>query len=155
MMDYNGHDLGPAAVKRNDDLEGGIRAVLQPGQTMFWDGDTIHRGVYRPQQERLTLHNGWGSVDRSNPPEKKVCDNRFLHWCHPGTRDYLAAVEGSAVPGVLASAWDNYMSKQIVPRQCKEWNAAHPADVPPEYDPVAAADEEIQLREAGSSSSAW
>ena len=37
MMDYNGHDLGPAAVKRNDDLEGGIRAVLQPGQTMFWD----------------------------------------------------------------------------------------------------------------------
>ena len=43
-------------------LPGGIRAALQPGQTMFWDGDTIHRGNYRDYKERLTLHNSWGSI---------------------------------------------------------------------------------------------
>eukprot|EP01048_Picozoa_sp_COSAG05_P020801 COSAG05_NODE_3644_length_1936_cov_2.143168_2_plen_93_part_00 len=92
---------------------------------MFWDGDTIHRGSYRQATERLTLHNAWGSVsadvaaeaqrrrahgidlseESAAVPKKTVVDSRFLHWSHPGTREFLAEVRGGAIPGLLASAW--------------------------------------------------
>eukprot|EP01051_Picozoa_sp_SAG22_P024592 SAG22_NODE_6887_length_798_cov_1.935622_3_plen_106_part_01 len=96
------------------------------------DGDTIHRGNYRDFKERLTLHNGWSS--RAPPAaagdggqalrhkKKSVCDARFLHWTHPGTREFLDSIGGTAVKGVLARAWDNYMSVRITPPKVAAWN---------------------------------
>ena len=60
VLHYNGLGVGNTyGLTKESALPGGIRAALKSpaGQTMFWDGDTIHRGVYRPNTERLTLHN--------------------------------------------------------------------------------------------------
>ena len=110
------------------------------------DGDTIHRGVYRPNTERLTLHNSWSSL-RPLPDgeqrQRNVCDSRFLHWTHPDTRDFLASITGRCVPGVLERAWDNYMATKTVPPQVAAWNASHPAAELPAYNPTEAVDEAI------------
>ena len=185
MLDYNG--LGPGPVygfTKKSNLEGGIRAVLQPGQTMFWDGDTIHRGSYRRNKERLTLHNSWGSVSAEvaaataaqarrvtsggaaevepsallapyiSSKKKNVCDARFLHWTHPGTREFLGTCSSSsaargggvalpAAAGFLARAWDNWMATRLVPPKVALWNASHAPEEPPGYDPTEAVDEAI------------
>ena len=110
------------------------------------DGDTIHRGVYRPSTERLTLHNSWSSL-RPLPDgeqrQRNVCDSRFLHWTHPDTRNFLASIRGRCVPGVLERAWDNYMATKTVPPQVAAWNASHPAAELPAYNPTEAVDEAI------------
>ena len=124
LMDFNG--LGPGKTRgltAQDDLPGSVRVALKAGQTMFWDGDTIHRGNIRPNQERLTLHCGWGAVDRQG--DEQSCDPRFLLWTHPGVRDYLLSVNGCG--DILAVAWDNFMSMQIVPPEVVHWNATHAA----------------------------
>jgi hypothetical protein len=59
-------------------------------------------------------------------------------------REYLAGVEGAAVPGVLPRAWDNYMRTRTVPAEVAAWNTAHPAGERPAYDATAAVDEEIR-----------
>jgi hypothetical protein len=136
---------------------------------MFWDGDTIHRGVFRPHTERLTLHNAWGSLAPLENTEaeeegedtsagsgsgrsRSVCDSRFVHWTHPENQVFLAeaaaasvARGGSAVPGVLERAWEHYMATRTVPPQVERWNSTHPASEMPGYNPVEAVDEAIMI----------
>jgi hypothetical protein len=158
MLDYNGLGAGKTyGLTKESPLPGGIRAALKAGQTMFWDGDMIHRGVYRPNTERLTLHNAWGSLAplASDAKEQKrnVCDARFVHWCHPDCKTFLAEVEAAAVargasmvPGVLSRAWEHYMATRTVPPQVERWNSTHPASEYPGYNPVEAVDEAINLQ---------
>ena len=37
----------------------GVPLHLKAGQCLFWDGDSIHRGVHTGGAERLTLHATW------------------------------------------------------------------------------------------------
>lgn len=164
MLHYNGLGVGTTyGLTKESPLPGGIRAALKAGQTMFWDGDTIHRGVYRPNVERLTLHNSWGSLaplgegsSNGGPAQKRkrsVCDARFVHWCHPDCKTFLAKAEAAAiargattVPGVLVRAWENYMATRTVPPLVERWNSSHPASEYPGYNPVEAVDEAINMQ---------
>jgi hypothetical protein len=165
MLHYNGLGVGNTyGLTKESALPGGIRAALKAGQTIFWDGDTIHRGVYRPNTERLTLHNSWSSLaplewapsnDQNAQGRKRtVCDARFVHWCHPDCKTFLAEAEAAAVargsstvPGVLTRAWDNYMATRTVPPQVERWNLTHSASEYPGYNPVEAVDEAINMQE--------
>jgi hypothetical protein len=117
------------------DLPGRRALALRAGQTLFWDGDSVHRGVPTAARERLTLHACWGSVAASiaagaAPARRFLCDPRWLHWAHPGVRAYLGGVRGAVVPGALAAAHANFVRSRALPAEVAAWNASRAAEEP-------------------------
>ncbi|MBT4979181.1 MAG: hypothetical protein HOI20_05240 [Gemmatimonadetes bacterium] len=62
---------------------------MKRGQTMFWNGKTIHRGV-APEglHERMSLHGG-GPI--SGGPTNEKVDERFRWMLSPNIRESLPA----------------------------------------------------------------
>eukprot|EP01051_Picozoa_sp_SAG22_P005967 SAG22_NODE_373_length_11549_cov_12.592052_7_plen_365_part_00 len=85
MSHYKGGGAGPQhGLTKYSDLPGQMAVRLKAGQTVFWDGDLIHRGSMRPARERLTLHCSMGVLRPARigggaaPAKKSSCDNREL-----------------------------------------------------------------------------
>lgn len=141
------------------DIPQAQRVHLRAGQTLFWDGDSIHRGVPTDGSERLTLHACWGSVTQPianglAPSTPFLCDPRWLHWLHPGVREFLDSVSGVAVPGVLATAWSNFVRTRALPAEVSEWNATHLASEPPGYSATTAVEAAV-ARGEGKATNFW
>ena len=76
-----------------------LAAPLRAGQTMFWDGDLIHRGAMLPDVERLTLHCSMGrrAPVAPKPPKSAAApkggapysDRRLMWRTHPDVREAL------------------------------------------------------------------
>ena len=45
-----------------EELEGSVVVRMRPGDAVFYDHNILHRGVYRADRERLTLHGSVGRV---------------------------------------------------------------------------------------------
>ncbi|KAI1197798.1 phytanoyl-dioxygenase family protein [Nemania serpens] len=52
----------PLAPPREPDMPGQLVVRLEPGDVVFYDNNILHRGVYRADKERMSLH---GSVGRA------------------------------------------------------------------------------------------
>ena len=63
---------------KHRDLPGMENVVLKRGQTLFWDGNTIHRGKLPPgMDERLVLTGGLCKYD---PDEPKLEPDKRFQW---------------------------------------------------------------------------
>lgn len=62
---------------RQSDIPGQRTIKLKAGQTAFWSGDTIHRGVYKKNAERLTISAAWSVHEEGGEPQ--AVDER-LRW---------------------------------------------------------------------------
>lgn len=51
-----------SAPPREPDMPGQLVVRLEPGDVVFYDNNILHRGVYRADKERMSLH---GSVGRA------------------------------------------------------------------------------------------
>ena len=72
-----------------DDMPGEERIYLRRGQTVFWNGNTIHRGAAPPDlKERMTLHGGLTQFREDEPIEEKL-DERFRWRLSPHIRANL------------------------------------------------------------------
>lgn len=60
---------------RHDDIPGQITVELRAGQTVFWSGNTIHRGVMKKDVERLTVAGSWAKHDEGDEPDET--DHRY------------------------------------------------------------------------------
>ena len=88
---------------RHRDLPGMENVVLKRGQTLFWDGNTIHRGkMPSGGEERLVLA---GGLCKYNPDEPKLDpDNRF-QW-------RVAENIGPALPDRVRLWWERWLELQ-------------------------------------------
>ena len=59
-----------------DDLPGQIRVVLNAGDVAFYDNNILHRGVYDPAKERLTLHGSVGHSGGSKARARNVLQHK-------------------------------------------------------------------------------
>ena len=57
------HERDCLLESRQAHIPGQLAIKLKAGQTAFWSGDTIHRGVYRKDTERLTVAGSWAVHD--------------------------------------------------------------------------------------------
>lgn len=62
---------------RNADIPGQHTVSLKAGQTVFWSGNTIHRGVMKRDVERLTLAGSWSKY---NANAKSTATDKRLTW---------------------------------------------------------------------------
>ena len=79
-------------IERPRDPMPGERTIeVKRGQTVFWNGKTIHRGV-TPEglKERMSLHGGMAQYREDDPPEEKL-DERFRWRLSPNLRENLPA----------------------------------------------------------------
>ena len=98
--------------RSNEDLPGQYTIELRPGQTVFWNGNTIHRGVYQAGVSRLTLVGVW---ERYRPDEEpKEVDPRLEWMLAPNVRGFL--------PEPMRPLYDRWRAIQV-PRA----EAAQPA----------------------------
>jgi hypothetical protein len=54
--------------ERHDDIPGQYAVPLKAGQTVFWTGNLIHRGVMKKDVERLTLSGSWSMYSKDDKP---------------------------------------------------------------------------------------
>lgn len=90
----------------HDDLSTQKTIALRRGQSLFWDGNTVHRGVMRKDVERLTLAASWAQHSDDDPPATAV-DARFA-W-------RLAESVRANLPAAMLPYYDR-------------WRALQPAD---------------------------
>ena len=86
---------------RDGDIPGQLSIPLKAGQTVFWSGNTIHRGLNRKDTERLTVSAGW-SVHQEGEPQP--VDER-LRW---RLRDDVRA----NLPAPLLPYYDRWRARQ-------------------------------------------
>ena len=90
--------------ERKMDLTGQVNVVLERGQTLIWDGNTIHRGKKPAHlKERLVMTGGLRKYDPDEPKEK-VMDERF--------RWRLADNIGPALPDKVRLWWQRWRDLQ-------------------------------------------
>ena len=78
------------------------------------------------------------SIARGEEPTARFfCDPRWLHWAHPEVREFLGSVGGAALPGVLATAQENFVRSRALPAVVVSWNEAHSASEVPLYNATA------------------
>ncbi len=56
--------------RRHDAIPGQTVITLEPGQTVFWNGNLIHRGTMWRHVERFTLVGAWRRHRDDDPPEQ-------------------------------------------------------------------------------------
>ena len=86
---------------RDADIPGRLSIPLKAGQTVFWCGNTIHRGLNRKDTERLTISAAW-SVHQEGEPQP--VDER-LRW---RLRDDVRA----NLPAPLLPYYDRWRARQ-------------------------------------------
>ena len=67
-------------------LPGDLVVDLRAGQTIFWNGDCLHRSASRPDRERLTISASFQVFDSN---EEKSEPGRFAFMLNPGARAFL------------------------------------------------------------------
>ena len=89
---------------RKMNLTGQVNLFLQRGQTLIWDGNTIHRGR-KPadMKERLVMTGGLRKYYPDEPKEEKI-DERF--------RWRLADNVGEALPDQVRLWWERWRALQ-------------------------------------------
>ncbi|KAL2162241.1 hypothetical protein VTH06DRAFT_7154 [Thermothelomyces fergusii] len=71
-----------AAGPYEDSLPGQVRVALRPGDVVFYDNNILHRGVYDPRRERLTLHGSVGRADGARERARNVLQHGVGDWVH-------------------------------------------------------------------------
>lgn len=87
---------------RHDDIPGQTVISLKAGQSAFWSGNLIHRGVMRKDVERLTLAGSWRKHGAEDATEET--DSR-LKWM-------LAENVRGALPSSMLPAYDRWRALQ-------------------------------------------
>lgn len=72
---------------RHDDIPGQYAVPLKAGQTVFWTGNLIHRGVMKKDVERLTLSGNWGMYSKDGKPGET--DPRLKWMLADNVREFL------------------------------------------------------------------
>ncbi|MGA1197773.1 MAG: phytanoyl-CoA dioxygenase family protein [Candidatus Latescibacterota bacterium] len=88
---------------RNADIPGQYTVSLKAGQTAFWSGNTIHRGVMKRETERLTLAGSWTKHTGS---AKQTETDKRLKWM-------LARGVRGALPQEMKPMYDRWRSLQL------------------------------------------
>lgn len=78
---------------------------LKAGQTCFWDGNTIHRGMLRRDAERITLAGSWRKQTDGDPMEET--DPRLRWMLAENVRGFL--------PEGLRPMYDRWRALQTIP----------------------------------------
>lgn len=71
-------DADPYAA--DGDMPGAVRVRLRAGDVVFYDNNILHRGVYPPGRERLTLHGSVGHVRGSRERARNVLQHGVGEW---------------------------------------------------------------------------
>ena len=96
-------------VDRHMDIAGMENLILKRGQALFWDGNTIHRGILLPGlNERLVLAGGLCKYQQDEP--LMDLDERF--------RWRMADNIGLALPDKVRLWWERWLSLQKVSGPC-------------------------------------
>ena len=53
------HERSCLLETRNEDIPGQYTIELKAGEAVFWNGNSIHRGIYKKDSERLTISASW------------------------------------------------------------------------------------------------
>ena len=64
------HERRCLLEERHDDIPGQYVVPLKAGQTAFWTGNLIHRGVMKKDVERLTLSGSWSMYAKDSKPSE-------------------------------------------------------------------------------------
>lgn len=72
---------------RHADIPGQKVIYLKRGQTVFWNGYTLHRGVMKKNIERLTIASAWSKHNDDDEP--KEVDQRLKWMLKDSVRDFL------------------------------------------------------------------
>lgn len=119
MSHYKGGVTGPKfGLTKFSELPEMLPVQLRAGQTIFWDGDLIHRGMMSPDVERATLHCSMGvqakpgSASNIKPAS---CDKRLMWMTHPDVK--------AALPRAWQRrAWERWRERQQVPEDVLRWH---------------------------------
>lgn len=90
---------------RHGDIPGQRTIYLKAGQTVFWHGYAIHRGVMKKGVERLTLAGSWSKHDPADEPQE--VDKRLRWMLADNVRD--------ALPEGMRVAYDRWRALQVEP----------------------------------------
>ena len=71
------HERSCLLETRNEDIPGQYTIQLSAGEAVFWNGNSIHRGIYKRDYERLTISASWSKFIQGLSPSK--VDSR-LEW---------------------------------------------------------------------------
>lgn len=130
MSHYKGGAAGPIfGLTKYSELPEMLPVQLRAGQTIFWDGDLIHRGMMSPGVERATLHCSMGVQPKPGSASKfkpATCDKRLLWMTHP---DVKAALPRSW----QRRAWERWRERQLVPEDVLRWHET-PSVEQPQWD---------------------
>lgn len=88
---------------RHDDIPGQYAIPLKAGQTAFWSGNLIHRGVMKKDVERLTLAGSWNKHDPADKPSE--ADKRLKWMLADNVRGYL--------PKAMRPLYDRWRTLQL------------------------------------------
>lgn len=73
--------------ERHDDIPGQYAVPLKAGQSVFWSGNLIHRGVMKKDVERLTLAGSWSMHTKGGEPAET--DKRLAWQLAKNVRGFL------------------------------------------------------------------
>ena len=99
------HERESLLNNRHEDIPGQMRIELKAGQTAFWSGHTIHRGIMKKDIYRLTL---CGSMSKFCPDEEPKEVDVQLKW-------RLAEEVRDVLPEEMLPLYDRWRSIQIEP----------------------------------------
>lgn len=71
------HERSCLLETRNEDIPEQYTIQLSAGEAVFWNGNSIHRGIYKRDHERLTISASWSKFIQGLSPSK--VDSR-LEW---------------------------------------------------------------------------
>ena len=128
MSHYKGGGAGPKhGLTKYSDLPNMLAVPLKAGQTIFWEGDLIHRGSMKPGVERCTLHCSMGAAGKPAPDRKPTaCDKRTIWQTHPDVRETLPREWQKR-------AWDVWRAGQLVDEDVERWHR-RPSTEQPQID---------------------
>lgn len=73
-------DAERAADPYANDMPGQVTVALKAGDVVFYDNNILHRGVYDPRKERMTLHGSVGHADGSRERARNVLQHGVGEW---------------------------------------------------------------------------
>ena len=128
MSHYKGGGAGPKhGLTKYSDLPNMLAVPLKAGQTIFWEGDLIHRGSMKPGVERCTLHCSMGVAGKPAPDRKPTaCDKRMIWQTHTDVREALPREWQKR-------AWDVWRAGQLVDEDVERWHR-RPSTEQPQID---------------------
>lgn len=81
-----GEEYAAMRDSRRERLPGDMVVDLKAGQTIFWNGDCLHRSAATPGRERLTISTSFQVFDEE---EEKSEPGRCAFMLNPGAREFL------------------------------------------------------------------